>query len=270
MNRAVRMLIRPITLTGGMLAMVCTSASSSEVQSGELSIKSVQGTATYSTDHSSWAALTPGMMLGKGAELRTGPDSTVDLEFAYSGTALRLKPDSLLELTRLDEEVIENSTLIDTSLNLKAGSLIGSQCKLAQPSTFTVTTLHGSASIRGTEYLVAADGAVSCFRGEVAVSASRPGGPVSAEVPAGFSFNPTTGQVTATASASRVSASHDIQAVRENLDKTGTGGDNFDRDDSDGDHGHDHDVSPHKGHHHHHDHDHDHDDNNGHGNDPGE
>jgi FecR protein len=263
MKKALRMLARPIPLVFGMLAMVCVSALSSEVQSGELSIKSVQGVATYSVDHSSWAALKPGMVLGKGAELRTGPDSTADLAFAYSGTVIRLRPDSLLELTRLDEEAVEDSVIVDTSLDLKTGSLIGSQRKLAKPSAFTIATPNDSATIRGTEYLVTSAGAVTCFRGEVAVNSHR-GNPISAEVPAGFSFNPATGQVAATASANLVSSSRDMRVVREDAGKLGTGGGSYNRDDCDGDHGHDHDVSPHKGHHHHHDHGHDHDNNPGH------
>jgi hypothetical protein len=254
---------RAVVLASGIFVVVCLPAISSDLQSGELSIKSVQGMATCSADGSTWAALKPGMVLTKGAELKTGPDATADLEFEYSGTVLRLRPDSVLELAKMDEVVAEENVIIDTRLNLKAGSLIGSQCKLARPSTFTITTPNGSATIRGTEYLVTSAGAVTCFRGEVAVNASRQGSPVSAEVPAGFSFNPATGQVTATASANLVSSSHDIQAVRDDSDKFGTGGDRFNHlDDCDGDHGHDHDVSPHKGHHH--DHDHDHDDNHGH------
>jgi hypothetical protein len=213
-------------------------------------------------DHSSWAPLVPGMVLGKGAELETGPGATADVEFEYSGTVIRLRPDSVLELARMDEVVAGENVITDTRLNLKAGSLIGSQRKLAKPSTFTITTPNGSATIRGTEYLVTAAGVVTYFRGEVAVNSSRPGSPTSAEVPAGFSFNPATGQVAATASANLLSSSHDMQAVRGDSDKLGTGGDGFNRDYCDGDHGHDHDVSPHKGHHH--DHDHDHDDNHGH------
>jgi hypothetical protein len=249
-------------LASGMFAAVCLPAFASEVQSGELSVKSVQGNATCSMDHSSWAPLVPGMVLGKGAELETGPGATADVEFEYSGTVIRLRPDSVLELARMDEVVAGENIITDTRLNLKAGSLIGSQRKLAKPSTFTITTPNGSATIRGTEYLVTAAGVVTCFRGEVAVNSSRPGSPTSAEVPAGFSFNPATGQVAATASANLLSSSHDMQAVRGDSDKLGTGGDGFNRDYCDGDHGHDHDVSPHKGHHH--DHDHDHDDNHGH------
>ncbi len=254
MKKALRMLMRPIPLALWILALMCVSATASERQSGGLTIKSVQGTANYSMDHSSWTALKPGMVLGKDAELKTGPDSTADLEFEDSGTVLRLRPDSLLELTRLDEVVAEENVIIDASLNPEAGSILGSQRKLAKPSTFTITTPNDAATIRGTEYLVTSAGAVTCYRGEVAVTSSHPGNPKSAEVPAGFSFNPATGQVAATGSANLANSSRDNQTVRENADKLGTGGLNFNGDDCDGDHGHDHDVSPHRGHHHHHGH----------------
>jgi len=249
--------MRALVLAFGMVMAGGFPVVASDVLSGQLHIKSVQGAVTYSLDHSAWAELKPGMDLGMGAELKTGPGSTADLEFQYSGTVLRLRPDSSLELTRLDEEVVEANVITETSLNLKSGSLIGSQRKLSKPSTFTIVTPNGSATIRGTEYLVTAAGNVSCFRGEVAVNASRQGSPVSAEVPAGFSFNPGTCQVAATAPDKFTSFGRDVQAVRDDADKLG-----FDRDNHGGEP--ECEVSPVKGHH---DHDHDHDD--GHDHDHG-
>lgn len=128
---------------------------------------------TYSAEHSTWSALKPGMTLREGESLRTGPDSTADLEFKYSGTALRLKSNSRLELVKLDEMVAGEDAIIDTHLNLKSGSVVGSQGKLAPPSTFTIATPNDSAIIQGTECSVAANGAVACFRGEVAVNFSQ-------------------------------------------------------------------------------------------------
>jgi hypothetical protein len=254
---------RAFFLAFALVGVVCLPAVSSDIQSGVLQIKSVQGRVAYSTDHSTWADLKPGMVLAKGAELKTGPDSTADLEFAYSGTVLRLRPDSLLELARMDEVVAEENVIIDTRLNLRSGSIIGSQHKLAKPSIFTIATPNGSATIRGTEYLVTSAGAVTCFRGEVAVSSFLQGGPVSAQVPAGFSFNPTTGQVAATAPDYLANSSQDVQTVRDNADKLGNG------------HGYpggepECEVSPIKGHHDHdHDHDHDHGNDHDHGDDHG-
>jgi hypothetical protein len=249
---------RRMVLAFGLVVAGYLPAMASDVVSGELHIKSVQGTATYSMDHLAWAGLKAGMDLGKGAELKTGPGSTADLEFEYSGTVLRLRPDSSLELSRLDEEVVEANVITETRLNLKSGSLIGSQRKLSKPSTFTIMTPNGSATIRGTEYLVTAGGAVSCFRGEVAVDASRQGSPVNAKVPAGFSFNPGTCQVAATAPDKFTNFGRDVQAVRDDADKLG-----FDRDNHGGEP--ECEVSPVKGQH---DHDHDHDD--GHDHDHGD
>jgi hypothetical protein len=259
---------RSFYLACALWAAVCLPAISSDTQSGELQIKSVQGQVAFSTDHSTWADLKPGRVLTQGAALKTGPDSTADLEFAYSGTELRLRPDSLLELARMDEVVAEENVIIDTRLNLKSGSMIGSQHKLAKPSTFTIMTPNGSATIRGTEYLVSSDGGVTCMRGEVAVNSSHQGDPVTVQVPAGFSFNPATAHVVATAPAHVTSFSHDIQTVREYADKLGNRGKGFNDCDSDGDH--DHDVSPVKGHDHDHDHGDDHDHDHGNDNDHGD
>jgi hypothetical protein len=222
MKKTPNVLRRSTVLVVGMLAVACFPAVSSDFQSGEFNVKSVQGKVMYSLDHSTWTEVKPGMTLGKGVELKTGPNSTANLEFDYSGTALRLRPNSLLELARLDEMVIEENTIIGTHLNLKSGSMVGSQRKLAKPSTFTITTPNGSATIKGTEYLVASDGTVACFRGEVDVDSSYQGNSVSAKVPAGFSFNPVNFKVVATTSDNLSSLSQDIQAVRDDEAKIKT------------------------------------------------
>lgn len=248
-----------VVLASGMYCVVCNHAEASDLQSGELQVKSIQGSVVYSTDHSTWADLKPGMTLGQGAQLKTGPDASADLDFEYSGTALRLRSNSQLELTRMDEVVADGNVIIDTRLDLTAGSLVGSQDKLEKPSTFTILTPNVSATIRGTQYVVSSDGAVTCMRGEVAVTASsHQGSPISAQVPAGFSFNPVTSQVTATAPANLPGSNRDIQTVQFNVDKLGNG-DRYSHPGQDPDC----EVSPHKGHHHH-DHDHDHDQGHGH------
>ncbi|HTQ50081.1 MAG TPA: FecR domain-containing protein [Candidatus Acidoferrales bacterium] len=250
-----------LILASGVFFAVWGRADASDLQSGELQVKSVQGSVVYSTDHSTWTELKPGMTLGQGARLKTGTDASADLDIEYSGTALRLRSNSQLELTRMDEVVADGNVVIDTRLNLTAGSLVGSQDKLEKPSTFTIRTPNDSATIRGTQYVVSADGAVTCMRGEVAVTAaSHQGSPISAQVPAGFSFNPVTSQVAAIAPANLPGINRDIQTVQFNVDKLGNG----DRYSHPGENP-DCEVSPHKGHHHHdHDHDHGHDDHNDH------
>jgi hypothetical protein len=198
------------------LAAIGLSTASAEIQSGELRINSIQGTVTCSTDHSAWFKAKPDLVLHSGAILKTGSGSCADLVLDYSGTVLHMAPDSLLELARLDKEMAGENVVIDTSLNLKSGSIVGSQRKLAKPSKFEITAPGVVATIRGTEYAVCAAGGVTCFSGAVSINYNSPNGSsVAAQVPAGCSFNPDSGKVLATTPACLTSYSHDIDAVRE-------------------------------------------------------
>ena len=268
MNRLLYLSMRMIIPTGCALAAIGLSTASAEIQPGEVRIESIQGAVTYSTDQSTWLEVKPGLVLQKGATIKTGPGASADLVLEYSGTVLRMTSDSALGLGRLDQEVAGENVISETSLNLKSGSVLGSQRKLAKPSTFEITTPRSVASIRGTEYAVRADGAVSCFRGEVSVRYDSPqhSGSTQANVRAGYSFNPATGRVAATTPESFGHFAGDIGAVRVHaLACSGRGG------------GHPEEprcpVSPTHGHGHGHDHDHghghDHDNGNGHDHDNG-
>ena len=176
---------------------------SAETRSGEVIVKAVHGLATYSTDNVTWLALAPDVVLGRGAVIKTGDDATVDLIMEDSGTALRLTPGTELELAKLDTQTAGEQLVTDTMLNLRSGAIVGSQRKLSKPSRFDINLPGGVASIRGTEYLVRSDGAVTCISGEVKVQYIAPGkrGRVifeTASVAAGYSFDPATGKVVPT------------------------------------------------------------------------
>lgn len=203
---------------------------SAETRSGEVLVKAVHGLATYSTDHTTWRALQPDAVLGPGAVLRTGDDATVDLVMEDSGTALRMTPGTELELAKLNTEVAGEQLITETTLNLKSGAIIGSQRKLSKPSRFDINLPGGVATIRGTEYLVRSDGAVTCISGEVQVQYISPGkrGRIdieSAQVAAGFSFDPATGKVVRTTPAYLKNIIADVKAVRDlgRLFKVGRG-----------------------------------------------
>src|SRR5262249_29368536 len=146
---------------------------------------------TFSTGHD-WQALKENSVLSRGTVIKTGPESTIDLLLQYNGTALRLTPNSTLRFEKLDKEAAGQSVITETSLNLLAGALVGSQRKLANPSRFEINVPGGVATIKGTEYLVRADGAVTCLSGSVTVNYNLPhnGGSVKVTVDAGFSFDP--------------------------------------------------------------------------------
>jgi hypothetical protein len=188
-------------------------------------IKAVSGQTTYAINDE-WQPLKENMVLKGGTTLKTGPESTIDLILQYNGTVLRLTPDSVLSLDKLNKESAGEEVITETSLKLLSGSLVGSQRKLASPSTFTINVAGGTVTIRGTEYVVRADGAVSTLSGEVHVIYNLPGnkGSVQVDVPAGSSFNPATGQVVTTTSAYLQNLIAHITTVRKNAQVFKAGG----------------------------------------------
>jgi FecR-like protein len=206
-------------------ALNVVSISKAEVQSGQVLIQAVKGVATYSTGDR-WSPLKENMTVGRGTTIKTDADSTVDLILQYSGTVLRLTPNSKLSFAKLNKEAAGEEVITETSLNLVEGSIVGSQRKLASPSTFEINLPDGVATIKGTEYLVRADGAVTCLSGSVSVNYNLPhnGGSVRVIVPAGYSFNPSTGQVVATSPAYLQNIIADINTVRQNAQVFKAGG----------------------------------------------
>src|SRR6266404_5186566 len=198
-------------------ALNLVSISRAEVQSGQVLIQTVKGVAAYSTGDR-WSPLKENMTVGRGTSIKTDADSTVDLILQYNGTVLRLTPNSRLSFAKLNKEAAGEAVITETSLNLVEGSIVGSQRKLASPSTFEINLPGGVATIKGTEYLVRADGAVTCVSGSVSVNYNLPqgGGSVQVKVPSGYSFNPATGQVVATSQAFLQNIVADINTVRQN------------------------------------------------------
>jgi len=205
--------------------LVSVLSSKAELQSGQVLIQAVKGVATYSTG-GKWVSLKENTTVGRGTTIKTDADSTVDLILQYSGTVLRLTPNSTLSFDKLNKEAAGEDMITETSLNLVEGSIVGSQRKLASPSTFQINVPGGVATIKGTEYLVRADGAVTCVSGSVSVNYNLPnnGGSVKVIVPAGYSFNPATGQVIATSPAYLQNIIADINTVRQNAQVFKAGG----------------------------------------------
>jgi hypothetical protein len=198
-----------------------------EVQSGQVLVQAVRGSATYSeVSGGQMRPVKENLVLTRGSTLKTARDATVDLILQYNGTVLRLLPNSLLKFDKLNRETGAEGSITETSLNLVSGSVLGSQRKLASPSTFQVNIPGGVATIKGTEYVVRADGAVSVISGSVQVIYNLPnnGGSVKVTVPQGSSFNPATGKVVTTSAEFLNNLIADINTVRQNAKVFKAGG----------------------------------------------
>ena len=211
-------------LTGVVISSL--SIAYAEVQPGQVLVKDVQGAATYSKG-GEWLPLKKNAILSRGAVVKTGADATVDLILQYNGTVLRLIPNSRLSFNKLTKENAGEETITETSLNLLSGALVGSQRKLAAPSSFEVNVAGGVATIKGTEYYVRADGAVAVTSGSVQVNYNLPnnGGSVKVTIPAGYYFDPATGKVSTPIPAGFIpNAKYHIDTVRQNAEVFKTGG----------------------------------------------
>jgi hypothetical protein len=173
-----------------------------------------------------WAPLAERAVLTENAVIRTGAHSTADLLLEYNGSVFRLAADSELRIEKLTRMDTGLGMVTETRLNVLRGNLVGAQRKLHKPSYLEIKTATGQAIIRGTEYVVNAQGAVSVLSGAVDVIYNLPGsgGSVKASVPAGFTFDPATGSVVPTTPEYLQGVIADVDAVRQNAEVFKTAG----------------------------------------------
>jgi len=198
-------------------------------QNALVRIKAFTGKVEYSIAGGPWQDAKTNIALGRGTIIRSQDNSTADLYLPYSHTTLRLISNSIVKVERLERHSSEVETLTETRLILTQGSLVGSQRKLPRASSFAIVTSQGEAVIRGTEYVVRSDGAVTVLSGAVSVRYNRPGGggSVLVMVQQGQSFDPVTGTVVPTTAAYLQNLIAHINTVRNNaetfrLDNGGT------------------------------------------------
>ncbi len=212
------------------LAMV-TTVSAQNTEDGLVKVVSLKGAARFmAVAGAEWKPIKVGLMLKPGAVIQTAADSYVDLVLnnakatqglsssvageptsmaASSGgggsdsgykpkavqDAIRIFENTVLSVDKLTVTKTGADTVTDTQLNLKAGRIFGTVKKLSAASTYEITLPNGVAGIRGTIYLIGAEGTVTVLTGSVVVSYVSNGTVVTKEVPAGYQFNPSSGQV---------------------------------------------------------------------------
>lgn len=217
-------------ITGIIAVAMTTTLSAQTTQDGIAKVVSLRGAARYmAVAGSDWRPIKVGLMLKPGAVIQTAADSAVDLvlnnakatqglgsglsdesssmstssnvgEDAYKPKAvqdaIRIFENSVLSVDKLTLTRTGADTVSETQLDLKAGRIFGTVKKLSAASIYEIKVPNGVAGIRGTIYLIGADGNVSVLTGSVVISFVSNGAVVTKEVPAGYQFNPSTGQVT--------------------------------------------------------------------------
>ena len=145
-----------------------------EVKQGKAVVRAItKGTAKYKDPASGvmdWAPLKVDTVLKPGAVVETDASATVDLFLGVNGPVVRVTPATQLVLDKLTFSRAGGEVVIETQMDLKSGTILGTVKKLAAASKYEVKTPVGVCGIRGTEYRVSADGRVVVLKGWVRVT----------------------------------------------------------------------------------------------------
>ena len=118
---------------------------------GKAEVRAVSGTATHSTGDAPGRPLKVGTVLGTGATIKTGPESTVDLFLGNSAGVIRVAEKSTVSLDKLALTDTGADTAVEVQVNLPEGQMYFNVNKLSQASRYEIKVPNGVAGIRGTK-----------------------------------------------------------------------------------------------------------------------
>jgi len=211
---------------------LASNASAQTVKQGVVTVVRIQGEVRYSSGDNVWHPLTPGTTLGANDVIQTGANSTADLILSektsrigfrsnagnpvggvlevaglpkyntgsYSTpeqNVIRLQADTVLAIDKFIFTQTGADKVSDTELDLRAGKIFGNVKKISAASKYLVKMPSGVAGIRGTTFLLGANGEVTVLSGSVVISTIGVTGQIVTTVlAAGDQYNPRTGLVT--------------------------------------------------------------------------
>jgi hypothetical protein len=225
--KQIRSLISKLAAGSVVLAMATTLAAQT-AQEGFAKVVNIKGAARCMVAGSTvWQPLKLGAILKPGTVVQTATDSYVDMVLnsrtateslgsaglsapaddadstAAPGAdvpsnlpkaqqdAIRIFETSVLSIDKLTVTATGADTVTDTQLDLKAGRIFGTVKKLSAASKYEIKLPNGVAGIRGTIYLIGANGVLNVLSGSVVVSyVGASGAVVTQVVKAGQQFDP--------------------------------------------------------------------------------
>ena len=210
--------------------MLATAArAESAGKQGYATIVRIVGQARYSAGDNVWHPLTVGQSLGAGNVIQTAAASKVDLVLgdkisahinpatpapphpggvglppaltttvhaAAEQNVIRMQADTVLAIDKLLTSNTGVGAVSDTELDLRQGTIFGNVKKLSAESQYLIKTPNGVAGVRGTTFVIGANGGVTVIVGSLVLSHVNSAGQIiTAVLNAGDSFNPQTGMV---------------------------------------------------------------------------
>ena len=218
-------------LVGGFVLTFAAGAhAQSTTKPGYATIVRIEGEARYSPDGDMSHAhpLTVGQTLGPGNLIQTAANSKVDIVLgdkitdhlvsvpdqvalsydsnvrdmvSYKAVAeqnvIRMEADTVLAIDKL---LISNTgvdAVSDTELDLRQGTIFGNVKKLSAASQYVIKTPNCVAGVRGTTFMMSANGDITVISGSMVASHVGPNGQITTVVLGpGEQYDPATGQTT--------------------------------------------------------------------------
>lgn len=187
---------------------------------GRAEVRSVKGTAFWSTNNALPRSLKVGTILRSGAVITTGTNSVVDLFLGASAGVIRVAESSTLSLDSLQVTEMGADKKVEVQLDLPDGEMYFNVNKLSKSSRYEIKMPTGVAGIRGTKGSFSSRPGgtkppILLLEGTLVFVHARPNGQVvthTMKAPPAVSFSPDSGVSDAAADAVRIVTSQ-VQSV---------------------------------------------------------
>ncbi len=153
----------------GVLLALSGSLAVAAPQTGKAEVTALRGTAQIGN-----VAAKVGDVATQGSVITTGSRSLLDLYLGANGPTLQVQENSSLTLAELTADESGPEPVANTKITLTQGRVSGFVKKSSSSSTYVVETPTTTAAIRGTTYLVSAEGFVWVWDGCVEIAFRNP------------------------------------------------------------------------------------------------
>jgi hypothetical protein len=138
------------------MALACSTslrAAEEGQKEGNATVRSTTGTVEY-LDNAAWVPVKTRMKFAPGVTLRTGSDGVAYLSVNGVSSAICLTNNTTLSIPSMSYVGSTSEGDTTTMLKLTTGSVLGNVKKISANSRYEITTPHGVAAIRGTDFKV--------------------------------------------------------------------------------------------------------------------
>lgn len=150
-------------------------------------VRGVRGNAEVTLADGSREKFRIGKKLAPGAQVKTANESMVDITFSDNSFVVRLKPDTLLTLGKLDFQKEHGEKKFTVTLDLREGGIL-TAIRIPPGSSFSVKIPHGLVKLTSgsNEFELGSDGNLKCFSGDLDIELDQ----IHYTVPPGMRLDP--------------------------------------------------------------------------------